>query len=135
MSRRKDPKYRHHKARNLAVVRTEGKDHYLGRYGSEESKAEYHRLLADWRAGLLRVGRDRPSTVNDGRPREDAAITVLELANRYWEFARHLDQFRPVAIGCGQPEIRAGIVGPTSEDRHPNACNDAEQHKIPGAIM
>jgi integrase len=88
MSRRKDPKYRHHKARNLAVVRIEGKDHYLGRYGSEESKAEYHRLLADWRAGLLRVGRDGPSTVDDGRPREDAAITVLELANRYWEFAR-----------------------------------------------
>ena len=33
MQRRRDPKYRHHKARNLAVVRIEGKDYYLGRFG------------------------------------------------------------------------------------------------------
>jgi hypothetical protein len=31
MTKRKDPKYRHHKARNLAVVRIDGKDYYLGR--------------------------------------------------------------------------------------------------------
>ena len=53
MQRRRDPKYRHHKARNLAVVRIEGKDYYLGRFGTEESKLEYHRRLADWRAALL----------------------------------------------------------------------------------
>ena len=56
MTKRRDPKYRHHKARNLAVVRIDGKDHYLGRFGSEASRANYHRLLADWRAGLLNHG-------------------------------------------------------------------------------
>ena len=57
MTKRRDPKYRHHKARNLAVVRIDGKDYYLGRFGSEESRAKYHRLMADWRAGLLNLDR------------------------------------------------------------------------------
>lgn len=32
------PNYRHHKPKNLAVVRIDGKDHYLGSYGSPESQ-------------------------------------------------------------------------------------------------
>ena len=32
------PKYRHYKPKDLAVVRIDGRDHYLGRFGSEESK-------------------------------------------------------------------------------------------------
>ena len=41
------PAYQHFKARNLAKVRIEGKDHYLGPYGSSESRAEYDRLIAE----------------------------------------------------------------------------------------
>jgi integrase len=41
------PKYRHHKARDLAVVRIDGKDHYLGKYHSPESVSEYARLIAE----------------------------------------------------------------------------------------
>jgi integrase len=44
------PKYRHHKARNLAVVRLNGRDHYLGPYDSPESHAEYRRLVGEWMA-------------------------------------------------------------------------------------
>jgi hypothetical protein len=33
-----DPKYRHYKPKNLAVVRSNGKDIYLGRYNSPESR-------------------------------------------------------------------------------------------------
>ena len=86
MQRRRDPKYRHHKARNLAVVRIEGKDYYLGRFGTEESKLEYHRLLADWRAALL-----VPANTNGNAEKIDTQtnndLSVAELAAKYWEFA------------------------------------------------
>jgi hypothetical protein len=44
-----DPQYRHFKPRDLAVVRIDGTDFYLGRYDSPQSWEKYHRLLADWR--------------------------------------------------------------------------------------
>ena len=43
------PAYRHYKPKNLAVVRIEGKDHYLGRFGSDESHELYEKLIDDWR--------------------------------------------------------------------------------------
>ena len=46
------PKYRRHKACNLAVVRLGGKDHYLGPYGSKESKVKYQRLIQEWKKQL-----------------------------------------------------------------------------------
>ncbi len=42
------PAYRHYRPKNLAVVRIEGRDHYLGPYGSEASYERYHRLVAEW---------------------------------------------------------------------------------------
>ncbi len=48
---KKVPAYRHQKSRNLAVVRINGKDFYLGRYGTPESKAAYKRLIGEWKAG------------------------------------------------------------------------------------
>jgi integrase len=41
------PKYRHYKPKNLGVVRIDGRDHYLGKFGSPESYEKYHRLLAE----------------------------------------------------------------------------------------
>ena len=41
------PKYRHYKPKDLAVVRIDGRDHYLGKYNSPESREKYHRLLAE----------------------------------------------------------------------------------------
>ena len=43
-------------ANGQAVVRLDGRDVYLGRYGSPESRAEYDRLIADW----LAAGRPPP---------------------------------------------------------------------------
>jgi integrase len=44
------PVYRLHKARNCAVVTIDGKNHYLGPYGSAESHEKYARLITEWRA-------------------------------------------------------------------------------------
>jgi hypothetical protein len=41
------PSYCLHKATGPAVVRIGGKDHYLGKDGTPESRAEYDRLIAD----------------------------------------------------------------------------------------
>lgn len=46
--RRRIPQYCHHKARNLARVTIDGKDHYLGTYNSAESKELYRQLIAEW---------------------------------------------------------------------------------------
>jgi integrase len=74
------PAYRHHKASGQAVVTLGGKDVYLGPHGTELSKANYDRALAEWLAG----GRSpsRRSSV------AQAGLTVGELIVRYWTFAR-----------------------------------------------
>ena len=46
----KPPAYRLHKARNCAVVTIDGKNHYLGPYGTKVSKALYDRLVLEWLA-------------------------------------------------------------------------------------
>lgn len=48
MPARRIPKYREQKSRGLAVVRIDGKDHYLGPYDSPESHEKYDSLIADW---------------------------------------------------------------------------------------
>ncbi len=73
------PKYRHHKARDLAVVTLDGRDIYLGPYGSPESKREYDRLVGEW----LAADRHAPP-----EPRDGPDLTVDELILRYWDFAR-----------------------------------------------
>lgn len=46
----RQPSYRLHKARGCAVVTINGKNHYLGKYGSPESHEKYARLIAQWQA-------------------------------------------------------------------------------------
>jgi hypothetical protein len=42
------PKYRHYKPKDLAVVRLDGRDIYLGKYNSPQSREKYHRTIAEW---------------------------------------------------------------------------------------
>src|SRR6516162_9496484 len=64
------PRYRKHKATGQAVVTLNGKDHYLGRYGTAASKAESDRLIGEW----LASGRQLP---------QPNGITVVELCRAY----------------------------------------------------
>jgi integrase len=64
------PSYRLHKPSGQAVVTLGGRDAYLGKFETPESRAEYDRVVAEWLAN----GR-QPSTTTD--------ITVNELIVRY----------------------------------------------------
>src|SRR5262249_23440196 len=44
------PSYRLHKPTGLAVVSIGGRDVYLGKHESSESRAEYDRIIAEWLA-------------------------------------------------------------------------------------
>jgi hypothetical protein len=88
------PSYRHHRPSNQAVVTLDGRDIYLGRFNSPESRAEFDRLLAEWLAN----GRRLPAPV-DG-----SDITVNELAEAY---LRHADADY---VKNGKPTVEPGNI-------------------------
>ena len=85
------PSLRLHKPSKQAVVTIDGKDHYLGRWGSKLAHVEYERLIGEWSA-------------NGGVPKAaEQAVTVAELVLAYRKFAntyyaapsREVAQIRP----------------------------------------
>jgi len=70
------PKYRHHKARDLARVNIDGKDIYLGRYNTPESRQLYDRLIAEWLLRRHDVGE------------KEGELLVCELIAAYLQFAQ-----------------------------------------------
>ena len=71
------PKYRKHKVSGQAVVTLNGRDFYLGPYGSKASRVEYDRLTAEW----LRNGRCLPHC-------DRSDTTVVEVIAAYVKFAK-----------------------------------------------
>jgi integrase len=70
------PKYRHHKAKNLAVVTISGRDIYLGKFNSPESKHEYRRLVGEYmQTGVAPRGAAAPE------------ISTIEVVAAYLKFA------------------------------------------------
>jgi len=53
---RKIPSYRLHKPTGQAVVRLDGRDHYLGKHGTPGSQEAYHRKVAEWVAAGVAAG-------------------------------------------------------------------------------
>ena len=81
------PKYRHYRPKNLAVVRIDGHDHYLGQYGSQESRERYDRLIAEW----LHNGRTIPADRGDSAvPAANTSngVSINHLILLYWGFAQ-----------------------------------------------
>src|SRR5262245_29754386 len=79
MTRRRVPSYRHYKPKNLGLVVLDGKYFYLGKYGTPESLAEYHRLIQQWLAN--------PRTPPAGSGKAPA-LTVNEVILAFWQHAR-----------------------------------------------
>jgi integrase len=73
------PSYRLHKPSGRAVVTIDGRDYYLGVHGSNESWAEYDRIIAEWLANGRRVSNAPVQAASD--------LSVNELLLAYLEFA------------------------------------------------
>ena len=71
------PKYRHHKPSGQALVQIRGRRTYLGKYGSEESKEKYRRLIAEYVSGDGEVAAVEPK----------AELTVNEVILLYFRYA------------------------------------------------
>lgn len=69
------PAYCLHRASGQAVVRLDGRDIYLGKHDSKESRAEYDRLVGEWLAAGRRLAVD------------PASITIAELLAAYLRHA------------------------------------------------
>jgi integrase len=95
------PKYCHHKARNLAYVHLDGKDHYLGRYGSPESWEKYHRLVAEHLS--------RPTGAPPPAEASAAPLTVVELLDAYWEHAKAYYRLADGSPSMEQKNIQAAL--------------------------
>lgn len=81
---KKVPSYCLHKASGRAVVKLNGRDHYLGPFGSDESHEAYQRLIAAWRvnaqqAALLAQDPKFP-------------LSVAQVVNSYREFVEEYYQ-------------------------------------------
>jgi hypothetical protein len=78
------PKRRLHKPSGQAVVTLDGRDFYLGRYDTEDGRAEYKRLVAEW----LSTGRQEVST-SESFGSSDLTFNELILA-----YLRHADIYK-----------------------------------------
>src|SRR5262245_36424178 len=96
------PAYRLHKPRNCACVTIRGKTHYLGKYGSSESKELYARLIAEQAASPVKSGSPAPG---DGAP---APITITQLCAAYHRWAD--GYYRKNGRPTGQAEIIAAAL-------------------------
>ena len=75
------PSYRRHRPSGQAVVTLGGRDHYLGRHGTPESKTRYEQLIAEWLASHRQLPISPTSAPSLG-------LSINELFLVYWEHAR-----------------------------------------------
>ena len=71
------PKYCRHKASGRAFVRIGGKMHYLGKYGSQASRREYDRIIAEFAANGRQAACDPDEILI-----EDIIAQFLDYINR-----------------------------------------------------
>ena len=82
------PNYRKHKVSGQAVVTISGRDIYLGRHNTPESRERYDRAVAEWLAN----GRCLPPSSDRGEK-----LTINELILAYWGYitTRYVRDGRP----------------------------------------
>jgi len=95
MPRLRIPKYRRFKPKDLGLVVLDGKQHYLGRYGSAESVAEYNRLIQGWLA--------RGPLPRTGPAPGDHTLSINDLILAFW--TRHAETHYRHADGTPSGEL------------------------------
>jgi site-specific recombinase XerC len=134
-SRRRVPKYRHYKPKDLAVVRIDGQDQYLGKYNSPESREKYHRLIAEWLGNGQRSQSD-----TDQSSADPPSLSVNELILGYWRFAKsyYVKDGRPTKELAGLREALLPLrqlYGHTPASRiGPKKLKAVRQHMIDNGL-
>ena len=100
------PKYRLHKGSGQALVQINGQRIYLGKYGSDESKEKFQRLVAEWLVSVREQAND-----DKRQPAELCRyhLTVNETLLCYWKFAQsyYVNDGRPTQeLECMKQAIR-----------------------------
>lgn len=114
------PSYRLHKSSGQAVVTLDGRDVYLGAYGSDASRSAYDRVVAEW-------------LVNGRRLADQDGITVAELVVRDLEFVdRRYRSREPANIRFALKPVREVYGTTTAVDFGPIALK-AIRAKFVGA--
>ncbi len=73
---KKLPSYRQHKPTGQAVVTLDGRDHYLGKFGTPGSKIKYNRVVGEWSI----VKAQEAVGTYDAQPGGDLRVSELFLA-------------------------------------------------------
>jgi integrase len=93
---RRIPVLRHHKPTGQASVRIDGRDIYLGKHGTEESRERYRRVIAEWLSG-----RDPAAAPQDGPG--DGGPAVNEVVKAF--LTRHAEAHYRRADGSPTGEL------------------------------
>src|SRR5262245_58018618 len=94
------PSYRLHKPSGKAVVTINQRDHYLGDFGTPESRAEYDRIIAEYLAS--RLTRPAISPTVKGGSDGSGDLTINELLLAFW---RHAERHYRTASGAPSKEL------------------------------
>jgi integrase len=97
---RKLPSYRLHKPSGQAVVTINGRDHYLGAFGTPESRAEYDRIIAEYLANWQT--RSAISPAIDAGSIQSNDLTINEMLLAFW---RHAERHYRTPSGAPSKEL------------------------------
>ncbi len=80
------PNYSLHKASGQAVVKIDGRSHYLGKYGSPQSHAAYRKVTAEWAAnnGPIPTPEKAPAEIQADLRVSELLVAYLDLAEGYY---------------------------------------------------
>ena len=123
------PSYCLHRPSGKAVVRVDGRDHYLGPYDSPESRSEYDRVIAEWLArGRQPEFPEAESRVNSLSVNE-VLLKFIDYAERYY---RDGDQVSKEVVNYKHAlRVVKQLYGNSSADKFgPLALKAIRQHMI-----
>ena len=123
------PSYCLHRPSGKAVVRLNGRDHYLGPHDTEESRLAYDRVIAEWLASGRRAEHTHEVTVKPTLSVNEVLLAFVEFAERYYrdgdQVSKEVVNFKLALRPVKQ------LYGHTSADQFgPLALKALRQHMI-----